>query len=333
MEKQVIITGGAGFIGSHLVDRLLDEGKRHVTVLDNFHANYPKAVKENNLARHVGNPLFSIVEGDILDEEVLDRIFSGSEGKAVTVVHLAALVGVRPSLDNPTDYHRVNVTGTLKLLEKARMARISHFILASSSSVYGDLKEVPWKESATDLKPISPYAASKIAAEEFTRVYARLHGLNATVLRFFTVYGPRQRPDLAIHSFFRKIDQGLPIQQFGDGGTQRDYTHVDDIVTGMRGAMDRHLQGPDEQGAFDIFNLGNSRTVALRDLIGSIERQLGRKALLEVLPEQAGDVRETHADVEKARAGFGYSPVTELADGLADFQRWLTASDLERSAD
>lgn len=333
MEKHVIITGGAGFIGSHLVDRLLDDGSWRVTVVDNFHPFYPRAVKEANLARHASNPLFKLVEGDILDDDLLDKLFNGLDGARTTLVHLAALVGVRPSLETPKAYHRVNVTGTLKLLEKARMARISHFILASSSSVYGDLKEVPWKESATDLKPISPYAASKIAAEEFTRVYARLHGLNATVLRFFTVYGPRQRPDLAIHSFFRKIDHGLPIQQFGDGGTQRDYTHVNDIVTGMRGAMDRHLQGPDEQGAFDIFNLGNSRTVALRDLIGSIERQLGRKALLEVLPEQAGDVRETHADVEKARAGFGYSPVTELSVGLADFQRWLTASDLERSAD
>ena len=265
----MIITGGAGFIGSHLVDRLMDEGGWHVIVVDDFQPNYPRAVKVVNLARHVGNPLFTLVEGDILEDEVLDRIFIGMNGQAVILVHLAALVGVRPSLDRPKDYHRVNVTGTLKLLERSRLAGVSHFVLASSSSVYGELTELPWKESATDLKPVSPYAATKFASEEFTRVYARLHGLNATVLRFFTVYGPRQRPDLAIHSFFSKMEQGLPIQQFGDGGSQRDYTYVDDIVSGLRKAMDRRLEGPDGQGAFDVFNLGNSNTVALRDLIST----------------------------------------------------------------
>ncbi|MGV9011306.1 MAG: GDP-mannose 4,6-dehydratase [Flavobacteriales bacterium] len=330
MEKQVIITGGAGFIGSHLVDRLMDEGGWHVTVVDDFQSNYPRAVKMANLARHFGNPLFTLVEGDILEDEVLDRIFIGVNGQAVTLVHLAALVGVRPSLDRTKDYHRVNVTGTLKLLERSRLAGVSHFVLASSSSVYGELTELPWKESATDLKPVSPYAATKIAAEEFTRVYARLHGLNATVLRFFTVYGPRQRPDLAIHSFFSKMVQGLPIQQFGDGGTQRDYTYVDDIVAGVRKAMERHLDAPDGQGAFDVFNLGNSNTVALRDLISTIEKQTGQKALLEVLPEQAGDVPRTCADIEKAKNGLGYAPSTELAEGLVEFERWFTGRSLER---
>lgn len=330
MKGQVIITGGAGFIGSHLVDRLLLDGQWKVTVVDNFHPNYPRAIKTANLARHIGNPEFSLVEGDILDDRTLDRVFSEVAGTTATVVHLAALVGVRPSLENPKAYHRVNVTGTLKLLEKAREARIAHFILASSSSVYGELQHVPWKETAGDLKPISPYAATKMAAEELVRVYARLHGLNATVLRFFTVYGPRQRPDLAIHSFFRRIAQGLPVQQFGDGSTQRDYTFVEDIVDGVHKAMGRHLEAAEGQGAFDIFNLGNSSTVALRDLICAVEREVGRKAVLQVLPEQPGDVPRTFANVEKAKDAFGYVPNTGIAEGLVEFHRWYKEMALEK---
>ncbi|MBP8822534.1 MAG: GDP-mannose 4,6-dehydratase [Flavobacteriales bacterium] len=322
MERHTIITGGAGFIGSHLVDKLLAEEVGPVTVIDNFDPFYPRASKEANIAAHRGNPAFRLVEGDLLEDAVLEQALGMHPAAVTTVVHLAAKTGVRPSINHALDYHRVNVTGTLKLLEKARAHRIAHFVLASSSSVYGEHPQVPWKESLRDLRPISPYAATKLAAEQFTQVYARLHGLHTTVLRFFTVYGPRQRPDLAIHAFFRKVHEGLPIQRFGDGTSCRDYTYVADIVNGMHAAMQRPLHHADGQGAFDIFNLGNSETVALRDLIAAIEQQCGRQAVIDALPEQPGDVPRTFADVAKAGAQFGYKPTTHLAEGLGHFARW-----------
>jgi len=322
MARHAIITGGAGFIGSHLLDRLLEEKGWQVTVIDNFHPFYPRAIKEANIRQHCDNPAFTLIEGDILDDRTLEAAFGRAVGEDTTVIHLAALAGVRPSIADPVAYHRVNVKGTLKLLEKARAHGVTHFVLASSSSVYGENPQVPWKESLPDLNPISPYAATKLAAEQFTRVYARLHGLDTTVLRFFTVYGPRQRPDLAIHSFFRKISEGTPIQQFGDGGTRRDYTFVDDIISGVRGAMDRKLTRQTGHGAFDIFNLGNSATVPLRNLIAAIEKEAGRKAIIQMRPEQPGDVPQTFANVEKARDQFGYVPTTDLADGLGHFHRW-----------
>lgn len=322
MARHAIITGGAGFIGSHLLDKLLDEGEWQVTVIDNFHPFYPRAIKEANIRQHRRNPAFTLIEGDILDDRTLETAFGRAVGGDTTVIHLAALAGVRPSIADPVAYHKVNVKGTLKLLEKARAHGVAHFVLASSSSVYGENPRVPWKESLPDLYPISPYAATKLAAEQFTRVYARLHGLNTTVLRFFTVYGPRQRPDLAIHSFFRKISEGTPIQQFGDGGTRRDYTFVDDIISGVRGAMDRTMAHEVGQGAFDVFNLGNSATVALRELIAAIEKEVGRKAIIQVRPEQPGDVPQTFANVEKARDRFDYVPSTDIADVLGHFHRW-----------
>lgn len=322
MEKHVIITGGAGFIGSHLAGLLLDEGGWKVTVVDNFTPNYPRATKEEGLAMHRANPAFSLVEADILEEGALASLFGQYAGADTTVVHLAALVGVRPSVLDPLAYHRVNVEGTLRMLELARAHRTGHFILASSSSVYGEHPAVPWKETAAGLRPISPYGVTKQAAEHFTRLYARLHGLRTTALRFFTVYGPRQRPDLAVHAFFRNISEGRPVRQFGDGTTRRDYTYVGDIVAGVRSAMDRPVAGEGGKGDFELFNIGNSRTVPLRELIAAIEREVGRKAVIEQLPEQAGDVQQTFADISKARERFGYMPRTTLEEGLRRFHAW-----------
>ena len=321
--RHAIITGGAGFIGSHLVDRLLAEGGWRVTVLDNFDPFYPRAVKEANMAAHLRHPDYRFIEGDILDDGALDQAFDGT---GAVVVHIAAKAGVRPSIADPIGYHRVNVTGTLKLLERARYSGVEHFILASSSSVYGVDPNVPWKEKERGIQPISPYAASKLAAEGFAQVYAHLHGLKVTALRFFTVYGPRQRPDLAIHQFFRKIAEGAPIQQFGDGSTRRDYTFVEDIINGVRGAIDR------THGAlFEIYNLGNSETIMLRDLIAGIETELGKKAIVERKPEQPGDVPQTFADVSKAGAHFGYRPTTPITEGLKRFHRWIAMeTDQER---
>ena len=313
--RHAIITGGAGFIGSHLVDRLLMEGGWRVTVVDNFDPFYPRAVKEANMAAHLDHPDYHFIEGDILDDAVLDRAFA--ENGAV-VVHIAARAGVRPSIADPIGYHRVNVTGTLKLLERARCSDVAHFVLASSSSVYGVDPNVPWKEKERGIQPISPYAATKLAAEGFAQVYAQLHGMKVTALRFFTVYGPRQRPDLAIHQFFRKIAEGTPIQQFGDGSTRRDYTFVDDIISGVRGAIDRQQGGP-----FEIYNLGNSDTIMLRELIAAIEQELGKKAVIELKPEQPGDVPQTFADVSKAGAHFGYTPTTAIREGLKRFHAWF----------
>ncbi len=313
--RHAIITGGAGFIGSHLVDRLLAEGGWKVTVIDNFDPFYARALKEANVATHLTHPDLRFIEGDILDDAVLDQAFAE---KGAVVIHIAAKAGVRPSIADPIGYHRVNVTGTLKLLERARYGGVEHFILASSSSVYGVDPNVPWKEKERGIQPISPYAASKLAAEGFAQVYAHLHGMKVTALRFFTVYGPRQRPDLAIHQFFRKIISGTPIQQFGDGSTRRDYTFVDDIISGVRRAIDRKQGGP-----FEIYNLGNSETIMLRDLIAGIEAELGRKAIIHLKPEQPGDVPQTFADVSKAGAHFGYKPTTSIPEGLKRFHAWI----------
>ena len=313
--RHAIITGGAGFIGSHLVDRLLAEGDWRVTVIDNFDPFYPRAVKEANMAAHLKHPDYRFIEGDILDDAVLDSAFNE---KGAVVVHIAAKAGVRPSIADPIGYHRVNVTGTLKLLERARYSEVAHFVLASSSSVYGVDPNVPWKEKERGIQPISPYAATKLSAEGFAQVYAHLHGMKVTALRFFTVYGPRQRPDLAIHQFFRKIAAGTPIQQFGDGSTRRDYTFVDDIISGVRGCIDRQQGGP-----FEIYNLGNSDTIMLRELIEAIEQEIGKKAIIDLKPEQPGDVPQTFADVSKAGSHFGYTPTTSIREGLKLFHDWI----------
>ncbi|QQR85769.1 MAG: GDP-mannose 4,6-dehydratase [Flavobacteriales bacterium] len=313
--RHALITGGSGFIGSHLVDRLLAEGGWRVTVVDNYDPFYDRGAKEANLVAHTGNEHLRVLEADILDNDLGERI---GEGPIDVIVHIAAKAGVRPSIKDPVSYHRVNVTGTLKLLELARHRSVPHFVLASSSSVYGVDPNVPWKEQELGLKPISPYAATKLAAEQFGQVYAHLHGMKVTALRFFTVYGPRQRPDLAIHQFFRKVKAGVPIQQFGDGTTRRDYTFVDDIVSGMRAAMDR-TKGE----RFEIYNLGNSATVMLKELIAAIETEAGAKAIIDLQPEQPGDVPQTYADTSKSREHLGFAPSTPLAIGLRKFHEWM----------
>ncbi len=316
-----LVTGGAGFIGSHLVDRLLAEPGTQVTVIDNFDPFYARAVKASNVSAHLADPHYRLVEGDILDDAVLEQVLGPGAPPVDTIVHIAAKAGVRPSIADPVGYHRVNVTGTLKLLEAARKAGVPHFVLASSSSVYGVDPDVPWKEKERGIMPISPYAATKLACEQFAQVYAHLHGMKVTALRFFTVYGPRQRPDLAIHQFFRKISAGQPIQQFGDGSTQRDYTFIDDIINGVRAAMER-TQGD----RFEVYNLGNSETIRLRELIAAVEATVGRKAIIDLQPEQPGDVPRTFADVSKARAHFGYRPTTSIQEGLRHFHAWFAGS-------
>ncbi|MCB0792648.1 MAG: GDP-mannose 4,6-dehydratase [Flavobacteriales bacterium] len=319
MARHAVITGGAGFIGSHLVDRLMGEGGWNVTVVDNFDPFYDRAVKEENIRPHLDDRRFRLIEADILDDDLEGRIERTGSGPIDRIVHIAAKAGVRPSIADPVGYHRVNVTGTLKLLELARRQRVAHFVLASSSSVYGEDPNVPWKEREIGLVPISPYAATKIAAEEFARVHARLHALRVTILRFFTVYGPRQRPDLAIHKFYQCIRDGRPIQQYGDGSTRRDYTYIDDIINGVRSAMDREAGG-----VCEVYNLGNSGTVMLRELIAAIEGTMGRRALIEVMPEQPGDVPQTYADVRKAERDLGFVPGTPLRSGLQRFQDWMS---------
>jgi len=315
MPGHVLITGGAGFIGSHLVDHLLAESGWRVTVVDNFDPFYPRAAKERNIAAHRSNPSFRLIDADILDDDLEARI---GDQPIDRLVHIAAKAGVRPSIRDPLAYHRVNVTGTLRLLEMARKRAVPHFVLASSSSVYGENPNVPWKESEPALVPISPYAATKLAAEQFAHVCSDLHGMRVTALRFFTVYGPRQRPDLAIHQFFRKISAGQTIQRFGDGTTRRDYTYVDDIIQGVRAALDR-----DQGDRYALYNLGNSGTVMLRDLIAAVEHEVGRPAVIEQCPEQTGDVPQTFADISKAQRDLGFVPATSLKEGLAHFHAWF----------
>ncbi len=312
---KVLVTGGAGFIGSHLVDRLLAEGHA-VTTVDNFDSFYDPALKEANIAPHTNHPHFRLVRADIRDAAALR---AGLNGAYDVIVHLAAKAGVRPSIENPTVYQQVNVGGTQNLLEFARERGIRPFVFASSSSVYGVNPRVPWREDDAGLQPISPYAATKVAGELLGHVYSHLFGLRFVALRFFTVYGPRQRPDLAIHKFARQIRSGRPLPFFGDGRTSRDYTHVSDIVTGIRTAMDYCTR------AYEIINLGGDQPVTLTELVAALEEALDRKAVLNHQPEQPGDVPRTWADLTKAGKLLGYQPRMTLRDGLRDFVNWLDA--------
>jgi UDP-glucuronate 4-epimerase len=309
---KILVTGGAGFIGSHFVEKCLALGHA-VEVLDDFNDFYDPATKRANTAAFAGHA--PVHEADIRDG---DRVISLLKGRKFdTVVHFAARAGVRPSILAPKLYIDANVTGTYHLLEAARQGNVPRFICASSSSVYGVLKTLPFREDVALTQTISPYAATKLAAEQLCSCYSYVHGMRSVVLRFFTAYGPRQRPDLAIHSFTRAIWEGRPVQQFGDGSTQRDYTYVDDIVQGVVSSL--AYEGP----LFDVFNLGESQTVALRDLIALIEKTLGRAATIERKPEQPGDVPVTFADITKARALLGYDPRTKIADGIPKFVDWF----------
>jgi len=314
MRECVLVTGAAGFIGGHCCHALLGQGWR-VLGIDNFDPFYDRSLKEQALADLESRPGFSFVEGDIRDGELVERLVKETD----LVLHLAARAGVRPSIEDPGLYCSVNVTGTVSLLEACRRAGVRRFVFGSSSSVYGDRTPAPFREDSPAIDPISPYAATKRAGELICRVYTHLHGFRVAALRFFTVYGPRQRPDLAIHRFTRLLAAGEAIQQFGDGSTERDYTHIDDIVDGVLGAV-RWTEQPEV--AFETFNLGESRTVRLDRLIVLISESLGVTPKIELRPMSPGDVQRTFADVSKARAVLGYNPRVPIEDGVRRFVEW-----------
>jgi len=311
----VLVTGGAGFIGSHLVDALLARGCR-VTVVDNFDRFYPRTIKDQNLSAARTQASCRVVEADLRNLSELQTALRGSYD---TVVHLAAKAGVRPSLEDPITYQDVNVRGTQHMLELAREWAIPQFVFASSSSVYGVNPRVPWSEEDHVLQPISPYASTKVSGELLGHVYSHLYGIRFIALRFFTVYGPRQRPDLAITKFAKLMMQGRPIPVFGDGSTRRDYTFIDDIIAGVLAAMDYSAS------QYEVINLGNNQTVTLRELIAGLEDAFGVRPNIEWLPEQPGDVPQTWASVEKARRLLGYEPTTDCVQGLRRFAAWLRA--------
>ena len=311
----VLVTGAAGFIGSHLNERLLAQGEE-VVGLDLFDAFYDPAIKERNLARARDHAGFREVRGDIRDRDLL----AGLPDDVDAVVHLAARAGVRPSIREPALYASVNVDGTLALLEWARERRIGTFVFASSSSVYGNQDKVPFSEDDRVGRPISPYAATKVAGEMMAHTWHHLYGLDVVCLRFFTVYGPRQRPDLAIHKFARLLSEGRPIPMFGDGTTQRDYTYIDDILQGVTGALGYARRNED---VYEIVNLGESRTVSLSRMIATIAEEMGVEPEIERLPMQPGDVERTYADVSKARRLLGYEPTTEFREGVRRFLEWF----------
>lgn len=314
--KKVLITGGAGFIGSHLSERFIKEGYL-VTVLDNLNDYYSPEIKKKNLNDIGKCGEFKFVCADIRDKKALSETFS--QGKFDIVVHLAALAGVRPSLENPEAYYDVNIMGTLNILEEIRKNGIKKFVFASSSSVYGNNKKVPFSESDNVDTPISPYAASKKAGELLIHTYHHLYDISAVCLRFFTVYGPRQRPDLAIHKFTRLISRGEEIPFYGEGDTKRDYTYIDDIINGVFAAAKYVC---DNEKVYEIINLGESRTVSLSEMKDEIEKALGIKAKLKKMPLQPGDVYITYSDVSKAKALLGYSPSTDFSEGIKRFVSW-----------
>lgn len=317
---RILVTGGAGFIGSHLVEKLLAGGDQ-VAILDDFNDYYDPRIKRENIASVSGD--VAVHQVDLRNAAAVRELFRGESFEGI--VHLAARAGVRPSIAHPQLYYDTNVSGTLHLLEAARKTGVQRFIFASSSSVYGICQTVPFSEDFHLTQTISPYAATKIAGEFLCSTYAHLYQLRVVALRYFTVYGPRQRPDLAIHHFTRRIHAGQPIDQFGDGTTRRDYTYIDDIIQGTTAAL--KYEGP----LFDIFNLGESETIPLRDLIAAIETALNKKAKINQLPEQPGDVPLTCADIAKAKKLLGYHPQTRFRDGLPKFVDWFLASAASRS--
>ena len=312
---RVLVTGGAGFIGSHLVEQLLAAG-HDVAILDDFNDFYDPQIKRANIAAVAKN--VAVHDVDLRDGNKVATLF-GKE-KFDVVAHLAARAGVRPSIQQPKLYYDTNVAGTLHLLEGARTSGVERFIFASSSSVYGAAKKVPFSEEEHLTQTLSPYAATKIGGEFLCSTYSHLYKLRTVALRYFTVYGARQRPDLAIHQFTRKIYDGESIDQFGDGTTRRDYTYIDDITQGTVAALS--YDGP----MFDVFNLGENDTIQLKDLIAAIENALGKKAKVNRLPEQPGDMPLTCADISKARKLLGYNPKTKFDDGLPRFVDWFLKS-------
>lgn len=316
-RKNILVTGGAGFIGSHLVEKLLGENNR-VAVVDDFNDFYAPAMKRANVAPFLEDEKFKLYEADIFNAESLKRIFD--ENRFDAIVHLAARAGVRPSLEQPKLYAETNVNGTLNLLDSAKDFGVKQFVFGSSSSVYGNNEKVPFSENDKIVQPISPYAATKAAGELLCHTYSHLYDIRTVCLRFFTVYGARQRPDLAIRKFTQLISDGKPIQMFGDGTTRRDYTYIDDIIQGVRAAIDY------EKSAHEIFNLGESDTVELRYLIELLETNLDKKAIIDRQPVQAGDVSQTFADISKARELLDYNPQTKIEDGIKKFVRWFRSN-------
>ena len=311
-----LITGAAGFIGSHLADKLLNEGNK-VIVVDNFCDFYNPEIKENNVKHNLSNPNYKLYRADIRDRNELAKVFN--ENKIDVVIHLAAMAGVRPSIDNPIYYQEVNCVGTQNILEEMKLHNIKKLVMASSSSVYGNCKEVPFKENMIVDFAISPYAATKKANEVMTHVYHKLFDFNVIMLRFFTVFGPRQRPDLAINKFTRLMLNDEPIPMFGDGTTSRDYTYIDDIVDGIIKSCNYVENNKD---VYEILNLGNSSPVSLKEMINTIAEVLNKTPNIQELPMQPGDVERTFADISKTKKLIGYNPKTSFKEGIENFVKW-----------
>lgn len=321
--RTILITGGAGFIGSHLSERLLKEGNK-VFIIDNFNDYYDPKIKRNNveevkktcLVNNIPLDNYKIFEGDIRDKDFLKEVFTN---RIDSIMHLAAMAGVRPSIQNPSLYYDVNITGTVNLLERCRENNIKQFVFASSSSVYGNNEKIPFSESDRVDNPISPYAATKKSGELLCHTYHHLFDMNIACLRFFTVYGPRQRPDLAINKFTTLIMEDKEIPFYGDGTTSRDYTYVEDIVSGIVSSINYVNK---EEKVFEIFNIGGDKTVSLNEMVETIEEVLGKKAKLNRLPMQPGDVNRTCADISYSKKMIGYNPQTSFKEGIRKFIQW-----------
>lgn len=326
MRKKILVTGGAGFIGSHLCERLLQDG-HEVVSLDNFNDFYDPSIKRDNVEaaeRRFGTENFRSYTGDIRNEEQF--LFLLEHEKPHAVIHLAAMAGVRPSLKDPGLYVDVNVRATQILLDACAKKGVDHFVFASSSSVYGNNTKVPFSESDFVDHPISPYAATKKAGELLCHTYSHLYSIKTTCLRFFTVYGPRQRPDLAIHKFAKRMLEGKTIPVFGNGETRRDYTYIDDIVDGVVKALQFNFDPASPR--FEVFNLGESATVTLSEMIAALEKVLGVKAKIERLPMEPGDVECTYADISKSKRVLGYNPVTPFERGVEKFAEWIQKKEM-----
>ena len=321
---KILITGAAGFIGSALVNHLLDsDDTTKVINIDNLDPFYDVRIKEGRVADHhvKGLKRYQHFKIDIADRQSLFSALANE--KIDLIIHLAAKAGVRPSILNPDEYVKTNVLGTQNILDLAKLKGVEKIVFASSSSVYGNNTNIPWCEDDLDLIPISPYAATKLSGEKLCQTYSHLYGMNITALRFFTVYGPGQRPDLAIHKFFRLISENKAIPFFGDGSTKRDYTYIDDTVSGIIGAIKYQGKG------FEIFNLGNRNTVSLQELVNAIGSVMGKEVILEMLPKQPGDVELTYADINRAQDTLNYSPSKSLESGLLAFKEWFEIHSLK----